>query len=333
MNVSKLLRFLLTRVYCAGIVEVGGGGAAVEDGTEEGGEEPSGEAAEGDDTDGTEDQPAEEDDAGEGSGAEDDADGGDEVVVSIAGEEADEDGPEDSPVIRDIRRSQREAVRALRKVERTLVEREAEIASLKGTAAPGAVVVGAKPTLESCDFDPEKFGVELEAWHDRKRQADEQQRTRQQSEEQQRQQWQTRIDSVTTAAAGLKVRDYDEATQAFDDTFSAVQQGIVIGGPDDPKASALLRYALGKNPTKAKELAAIKDPVKFAFAVAKLETQLKVTQRKSAPTPDKPVRSSVAGAAAVDSNLARLQAEADKTGDRSKVAAYLRSKNKAKQAA
>lgn len=138
---------------------------------------------------------------------------------------------------------------------------------------------------------------------------------------------------MKTAASGLKVSDYDDASQAFEDTFSIVQQGIVIGGPEDPKASALLRYALGKNPKKAKELAAIKDPVKFAFAVAKLETQLKVTPRKSAPPPDRQVRSSVAGATAVDNQLARLQAEADKTGDRSKVAAYLRQKNKAKQAA
>lgn len=104
-----------------------------------------------------------------------------------------------------------------------------------------------------------------------------------------------------------------------------------MGGPDDAKTSALLRYALGKNPKKAKELAAITDPVKFTFAIAKLEDKLKVAPRKTAPPPDTVVRSSVAGSAAVDSALKRLQDQADKTGDRTKVAAYLRSK--ARQAA
>ena len=46
-------------------------------------------------------------------------------------------------------------------------------------------------------------------------------------------------------------------------------------------------YALGKNPKKAKELGEITDPVKFAFAVAKLETQLTVTSRKQVPPPEK----------------------------------------------
>jgi hypothetical protein len=60
---------------------------------------------------------------------------------------------------------------------------------------------------------------------------------------------------------------------------------------------------------------------------------MKVAPRKLIPPPDSQVRSTMSGAAAVDSQLERLQLEADKTGNRTKVAAYLRTKAKAKQAA
>ncbi|MCY1427445.1 hypothetical protein D9M71_432910 [compost metagenome] len=96
--------------------------------------------------------------------------------------------------------------------------------------------------------------------------------------------------------------------------------------------SALVVYALGKNAAKAKELAAIKDPVKFAFAIAKLETQLKVQAKKSAPAPERTVSGSAPKSGAVDSSLERLREEAAKTGDYSKVTQY-RKQQKEKQKA
>jgi len=49
-----------------------------------------------------------------------------------------------------------------------------------------------------------------------------------------------------------------------------VQQDIILQAAQNP---ALAVYALGKSKDKAKELASIKDPVKFAFALGKLENQ------------------------------------------------------------
>ena len=63
--------------------------------------------------------------------------------------------------------------------------------------------------------------------------------------------------------------------------------------------------------------------MKFSFAVAKLETQLKVTNRK-APPPEKTVKTGTGRASAVDSTLERLREEAAKTGDMTKVIAYKR---------
>ena len=97
------------------------------------------------------------------------------------------------------------------------------------------------------------------------------------------------------------------------------------------KNPALVVYALGKNPAKAKELASISDPVKFAFAVANLEAQLKVTPRKPKPEPERVLSgSSRAISGTVDSQLERLREEAARTGDMSKVMAYKRQKQNPK---
>jgi hypothetical protein len=117
--------------------------------------------------------------------------------------------------------------------------------------------------------------------------------------------------------------------ETFQTTFSILQQAIIIGGPDDADQSALLRYALGKNPKIARDLAAITDPVKFTIAMVRTMDKIKASPRKTAPAPETVPRARMAGVAAVDNQLAKLEAEADKTGDRTKVAKYLRAKQQA----
>ena len=70
--------------------------------------------------------------------------------------------------------------------------------------------------------------------------------------------------------------------------------------------------------------------MKFAFAVAKLETQLKVTQRKAATAPERTVQGTGNKSGTVDSTLERLRAEAAKSGDFTKVLQYKKSKQAAK---
>jgi hypothetical protein len=180
--------------------------------------------------------------------------------------------------------------------------------------------VGAKPKLEDHDYDAEKFEVALAGWFERKRQADEHAAKQKQSEEQQKQAWQARLDAYGKAKASLRVRDYEDAEASVTESLNVTQQGIIVSGAENP---ALVTYAIGKDPAKLKELAAIADPVKFAFAVAKLETQLKVNPRKPAAAPEVIVKSTtrLAGGSH-DQVLERLYDEADKTGDRTKVIAY-----------
>ena len=238
----------------------------------------------------------------------------DELIVTIGEEAPPQEEEKPAP----------EWVRELRKSHRELQKRNRELeAKLTQDQAPKAPEIGKKPTLEDFDYDAEKFENSLAQWFERKRQADEQAAKVQADIEKQQQEWQAKLQGYGKAKAELKVKDYDDAEGIVQESFNTTQQGVILQGADNP---ALLVYALGKNPKKAKELASISDPVKFAFAVAKLETQLKVTNRKAAPPPEKTVQGTGRISGSVDSTLDRLRADAEKSGDYSKVFAYKQQK-------
>jgi hypothetical protein len=179
---------------------------------------------------------------------------------------------------------------------------------------------GAKPKLEDYDYDAEKFETALSGWFDRKRGVDDHAAKQRQSEETQKQAWQARLDAYGKAKASLRVRDYEDAESSVTESLNVTQQGIIVSGAENP---ALVTYAIGKDPAKLKELAAISDPVKFAFAIAKIETQLKVNPRKPSAAPESVIKSTtrLAGGGQ-DQVLERLRDEADKSGDFTRVVAY-----------
>ena len=314
MKISKLLNYLLS-MYMPRIVDGVGGGAAPDD--DEGGDELDDQQP-GDAEDGQTDDQGDGDDGDPTADADAGADDG-EVVITIGDEEqaaAEEEDPARAPEwLRALRKSNREKDRRIR-------ELEAKVSS--SSAAPAAVVLGPKPKAEDFDFNPEQFETALDPWYERKADVDKQNRAQAREQEEQTARWQKRVDAVSAAAKTLKVSDYEDASANFEDLFSPVQQGIVMGAPDDPKVSVQLRYVLGKNEAKARELAAISDPVKFTRAIALLETKLKVEPRKAVPPPERVVRSAVPGAAAVDNQLERMRQEARRTGDYSKVTAHQR---------
>jgi hypothetical protein len=248
----------------------------------------------------------------EGQDAEDDEGESDEVIVSI-GEEA--PPPEEQT-------QAPEWVRELRKTNRELQRQNRELQSkLQSTAQTETkpVVLGKKPTLEDHDYDADKFEVALADWFDRKRQADEVQAKQEAEVMTQQKAWQAKLDGYGKAKAELRVKDFEDAEAIAQELFNVTQQGIVLQGADNP---ALVIYAIGKNPKKAKELSEIQDPVKFAFAVAKLEKELKVTNRKAAPPPERIVSGTGRVSGAVDSTLERLREEAARTGNMTKVIQY-----------
>lgn len=242
----------------------------------------------------------------------------DEIVVSIGDVSPQEE--ERKPAakwIKEVRKLNRELARKNRELEAQLNSTRTE---------PNPVKVVAKPTLDGCDYDSERYEAELSAWYEQKRQADLLEAQAKEVEAQQIRKYQERLTAYGKAKAELRVRDYEEAEETVLQHLDIPQQNVIVKGAEN---AALVVYALGKNPAKAKELASIKDPIDFAFAVARLEKDLKVSNRaKKAPPPEKVVTGSGRISGSVDSELERLRAHAEKTGDISAVLRYKRQRKK-----
>lgn len=253
------------------------------------------------------------------------ADGNDdeaeEVVISINGEAPAPEEDEEARApdwVRDLRKNYREEKRRSKELEQRLAQVEQ-----RNTQA--VAPLGQKPTLEKADYDTDRYEKDLTAWYEKKRQHDDREATVKSEHQAVQKEWERKLESYQGAKAGLKVRDFEFAEDVVQDNLSVMQQGMIVQGADNP---ALVVYALGKNPKKAKEIASITDPVKFAFAVAKLETQLKVSNRKAQSSPERKISGTARPSGAVDSTLDRLRSEAEKTGDYSKVFQYKKQKAK-----
>jgi hypothetical protein len=242
-----------------------------------------------------------------------------ELVVSIGNEE-----PQPDPVaeearqapewVKELRKQNREYQKRIRQLERNT--QAAPAAQGETNAAPPK-----KPTLADVDYDTGAYEAKLDQWYTAKAEYDRQAAEARRAQEAVKGAWEAKISGYNTAKAELKARDFDDAEAVIADTLSVTQQGIILDGAEKP---ALLIYALGKNPKKAAELAAISNPVAFAAAIGRLEASLKVTQRKPSAAPEQIPSGNAPKSGSVDNTLERLREEAAKTGDLSKVMAYKR---------
>lgn len=243
-----------------------------------------------------------------------------EIVVSL-------DGDAPSPEEVEQRESAPEWVKDLRKRQREL-ERENRELKAKVSAASGAEnappVLMKKPKLDDdgIDYDSEKYEAELEKWYEKKREVETFEREREKEAESQQKSWNEKLESYNVAKGKIKVSDFDDAEEEVLGNLSSTQQGIIVSACDNP---AMVVYALGKNPNRLKEISSIKDPIQFAVTISKLENSMKVTKKSPSVAPEKTVFGSAGKpVGTADKNLDRLRAEAEKTGDYTKVTQYKR---------
>lgn len=246
----------------------------------------------------------------------------DETVITL-GDAApgmdDQDDPKAPEWVKELRKNYRETQRELRELKAKQTDTSAAETRKK------VEELGPKPKLADFEYKPEEFEAATDAWYQKKQAIESAQRQQQDEAANQDKAWQATLSAYTAKKVAMKVRDFDDAEAAAQAILSTAQQGIILHGAKNPAA---VMYILGKNPKKAKEFAAISDPVKYAFAVADLETQVKVTKRK-APPPEERVQGNASNTGAVDSQLERLRAEAAISGDLSKVVAYRKQKREA----
>lgn len=247
-----------------------------------------------------------------------------EFVITVGDEEpepSDDDDFSGKPAptwVKDLRKKEREARKRIK-------ELEAQVQQAKPADKP--IEVGSKPKLSDFDYDEDQFESAVEQWHERKRQVEQQQAAKQAEEEKAKQAWQTKMQSYEERRQNVasKVRDFEEVEEAAKDKLTATQQGILIHAAENPE---LILYHLGKNPKKAQELSEITDPIQFAFAAAKLDSQMKIQTRKPSTQPERKPSGSAGLSAVVDQKLAQLEAKAAKTGDRTELIKYKKSLQK-----
>lgn len=256
-----------------------------------------------------------------------------EYTLEIEGEDADDD----DVAIESLPEDQRSLPKKLR--ERLLTEqREKAELQKRVTAyetagtAPVKIEVGEKPTLEGCDWDPEKFEADLTAWQDRKRKAEDQDGEAQRAAQAQQAEYQKDLNNYVAKKAALPIAQEkkDAAEKLLIDTLPQILQSALIKYTDDP---AKVAVALANAPNKLAALAREKDPIRFIIAVREMEGKIMVNRKKPpAPESSTIVRGSAPMSGNSGKTLEKLETEARKTGDRTKLIAYktsLKAKDKA----
>jgi hypothetical protein len=238
----------------------------------------------------------------------------DELVITL-GEEQPEPEPEETPVIRQMRQALKEAKRREREKDAILQQLQAR------PAAPEPQDPGPIPKIADFDFDDDKHAAAVSEWTAKKAAAELAKAQRQRQQQEQQEAWNKRVQAYEQAKTALKVPRFDDAEEAVKDNLSIAQQSLILKAKEPEK----LIYVLGNNPKRLKALAAITDPVDFVYAVGELRQEMRVIPKKKPPVPERvPSRGGAAGYTTADNTLEKLRAEAEKTGDYSRVMAYKR---------
>ncbi len=234
---------------------------------------------------------------------------GEEVQVLVMDEEEAPAAPEDNSTIKRLRAE--------------LAEKNRLLAASR--SEPQLPDPGPKPTHESCGYDDEEFEAELRRWDRETAAVERAKEEATNAQESDRKQWQGEIDTYRQKRALLPWDDVDDVEGVALAVLNPAQQAVIVKAAADP---AKLLYALGKFPGKLEEIAAIKDPIKLAYALAALEKGIAVMPKRRAVGVEE-IETGTASIRGSDARLAQLEKEAENTGDRTKIIAYKRAQKRA----
>ncbi len=269
------------------------------------------------------DDQADQPEAGQGENKEDE----DDFRINLGDEQEPEqeeefNGKPAPQWVKDLRVEAKESKRKIKELEEQLKQKDQPVQQSEE--------LGEMPALEDYGYDTSdpSYVQAMEKWAEKRLKVKEREAAQKAEQEQVQKVWDEKIQSYEAKKSILKqkAKDFDDAEQTVRDVLDVNQQGIVIYS-EKPE---LLVYNLGRNPEKAKQLAAIKNPLEFAFQIGKLEAridaQMKSQTRKPQTNPERKPGGSATLSGVVDTTLDKLRAEAAKTGDYTKVVAYKKQK-------
>lgn len=215
---------------------------------------------------------------------------------------------EESSTIREMRAQLRDA------------QRRAAVAESK--LKPVFEEPGPKPQLEDFNYDADAYADAVLDWHKKGQAYEQQKQDAAKREEKDRESAIANVEAYKAERQAFKVPDFDAAEKVVHDALGQQFFGAIM----ETEKRAALVYALYKNPAKLDEIAKLSEtnPLKAVMMIGKLEDKVTVNRRKPPTTIDTPLRGNTNIAAGEDRELAKLEKEADRTGDRTKLIAYKR---------
>lgn len=227
-----------------------------------------------------------------------------ETVFSFGDDEGGAPPPEsENSVIRELRAQNREL--------------NARLKAAETRKQPEQIEVGEEPSLEGCDYDEDRFKTEWRAWESRKAQAAQLEAKRNEEREKQAAVWAQAQRTYEADKASLAIPNFDEAEAEVASVLPEEHRALLL---KSGKGAALVA-ALSRSPTTLEELSKL-DPADAAMMIGELRSKLQMNKR-ARPNPDRPLKGNAASTSA-DKELARLEKEADRTGDRTALIAYKR---------
>jgi len=244
------------------------------------------------------------------------------LEVTIEGEEPDTDPDEE--IEAELGDRGKRALQAARKAAKDAAA-EARAAKAELAASRAAVVVDepelVEPTIEDCGYNEPLFKQKLRDFYAAEAKVEAKKQARIAEAQAETEDYQARIGKYVSAKTAMKVDDFDAAESMVRSKLTQAQQSIIIRNSDNPASTIL---ALGRSKKALDDLASVKDPDRFAYALAKVEGKITVTT-KTPPPPESKLRGGTsASGGSFTAQLAAAEKEAERTGDRSKIAAIRR---------
>jgi hypothetical protein len=244
----------------------------------------------------------------------------DALVVNLA-DDGEEEDDSDLPASDDPKASA--AWKALKAERKQLLREVVELrAKAPAPAAPKIEKPGERPALKDFDGDENLLADALVKWAKANDAFEAEQAA-----------IKAKSDSLAAAYRAkiekLGRSDYKQQQDIVSAALTHEQQVILL---QKTKETAALVYGLGKDPAKLRRLAAINDPLDFHVALLDIERTMKINDKRKPPNPpESVVRGNSGGAVLKDRTLERLEKQADETGNRAPVQAYLREKSQKKK--
>lgn len=240
------------------------------------------------------------------------------VQVQLGDDEEEEDDfnvSEETPEFVKKARDKYKEARAITKENQKLKARLAEMEATNRQPANDPMMEP-EPTLEQFDYDEGQYKAAVREWTRKKVAVEAKDQEIQQA-------FIAKVHAYQQGVNALNANDKTEIIALTQGALSQAQMAIIVEVANDP---ALVVYTLGKNPGELEKIAKT-GYIHFAAKVAQLEGRIKVKTpiKKPSSLPEKTIAGGGQSGTA-DTELARLEAEADKTGDRTAVIAYKRRK-------